>query len=218
MIEMRKLNGGEPPFSALQLYQQQQQLKRCPTDLGLFSSFTCSKNNSTIFKSTSKHYDETYLISQLASNLSSSSSSLSPSSSSSSSSCSSCKYSTKANLISESNRPSNYSTTEPYSNESLLLLLSVSTSIEPSVADKEPLYANLAIANPTTKPRIVKMINDEQNERFFESNTLYKKELKQKQRDILSTSSSSLSLGLNKPGSPLLGLTKPTLDTLHEAK
>jgi len=30
--------------------------------------------------------------------------------------------------------------------------------------------------------------NDEQNERFFESNTLYKKELKKKQHDILNTS------------------------------
>ncbi len=31
------------------------------------------------------------------------------------------------------------------------------------------------------------LLNEKQNERFFESNTLYKKELKKKQRDILST-------------------------------
>jgi hypothetical protein len=38
-------------------------------------------------------------------------------------------------------------------------------------------------------------INEEnQNERFFDSSTLYKKELKQKQRDILSSSNSSSSL------------------------
>lgn len=34
-------------------------------------------------------------------------------------------------------------------------------------------------------------MHEHQNERFFDSNTLYKKELKQKQRDILSTSISS---------------------------
>ena len=37
----------------------------------------------------------------------------------------------------------------------------------------------------------VKMLNEEQNDRFFESNTLYKKELKQKQRDILNNSNTT---------------------------
>ena len=35
------------------------------------------------------------------------------------------------------------------------------------------------------------MLNEEQNDRFFESNTLYKKELKQKQRDILTSAQQS---------------------------
>ncbi len=35
------------------------------------------------------------------------------------------------------------------------------------------------------------MHNDEQNERFFDSNTLYKKELKKKQHDLLNTSRTS---------------------------
>lgn len=54
-------------------------------------------------------------------------------------------------------------------------------------------------SSPSPVPR---SLHEQQNERFFDSNTLYKKELKQKQRDILSTSISSTGKGCADNVSP----------------
>lgn len=73
---------------------------------------------------------------------------------------------------------------------------------------------------------------EQSNERFFESNTLYKKELKQKQRDILSSSSTNTSIscitqnpslvlqtksGLSQPMSPAKknNFNSPSQSQLH---
>ncbi len=64
----------------------------------------------------------------------------------------------------------------------------------------------------------VKMLNEEQNDRFFESNTLYKKELKQKQRDILNnsnttTTTTTLTSTSSSPNQPLQSSYKSSIST-----
>ena len=67
------------------------------------------------------------------------------------------------------------------------IVSSTSTSPNPSSSS-----SSSSASSPVLKAN-AKIANDEQNERFFESNTLYKKELKQKQRDFIKESSSLIS-------------------------
>ncbi|RMZ98158.1 hypothetical protein BpHYR1_046242 [Brachionus plicatilis] len=69
----------------------------------------------------------------------------------------------------------------------------IKASCAPRAKNSSPLIvSSCSSSSSSASPSpVAKSVHEHQNERFFDSNTLYKRELKQKQRDILSTSVSS---------------------------